>query len=522
MVQVNRVFRVAVVLQILLVLAATTMFVRSLQASRIRVLTAEKEFITVNTAQLYQRTLESAVLLVENAVSRLAAIPEIVMSGGDDMNALFLRIEQRLDFVVGIVFVDADGTVRAASREAGGFSLGRSVADREFFRATIAMPLGGTFVGDARSSAEDENAHFVVSGPIYATGRTLDDGPFGVIALRIDPGYLDSIVYRSEYANAFEVLLLDGDERVLSQYPHLPDAVGTRCPICVSDSTVVIRESPPVILALRYDESRLPRLMSAGQRVTLILIGFFTAMVVLLESLLWRSLVQANKAQRAVLEDRTLLLREVHHRVYNNLQVLSSLLNIQVADNPEVGAGLESAMRRIHSMAHVHRLLYESQSFDRIDFAAFLRDVISEAGQMAPRGVELQTQGVNVSFPIGIDRAIPLGLIAHEILANAAGHAFPLQNGRPREGACITVDLRVLDEEGSGLLLVSDNGCGLPFPGKSPNDDHGSRGLGHELVESLAEQAGVHLERKTGPDQQGLEWIIRIFPRSTTDTKQLR
>ncbi|TVR91167.1 MAG: hypothetical protein EA428_06590, partial [Spirochaetaceae bacterium] len=449
-------------------------------------------------------------LLVENAVSRLAPAPGVVLEGGDQVNAVFSRIEERLDFVTGIAFVDADGIVRVASREAGGFAVGRSVAGREFFRSTITMPLGGTFVGDGQGSTEDENAHFVVSGPIYATSRTRDDGPFGVIALRIDPGYLDSVVYRSEYANAFEVLLLDGSERVLSQYPHVPDAVGTRCPVCVSDHTVLIRDNPAVIMALRYDESRLPQLLTPWQLATLILIGLFTVIVVLLESFLWRSIVRANESQRAVLEDRMLLLREIHHRVYNNLQVLSSLLNIQVADNPGAGAGLESAAGRIHSMASVHRLLYESKSFDRIDFTSFLRDVITETVQRVPDGVELRTQGLDGSFSIAIDRAIPLGLIAHEILTNAAVHAFPLKEGKPPEDATIDVIFKVLDEDDVGLLVVSDNGCGLTPSVEVQQDSHRSHGLGLELVESLAEQAAARLELKPGPDKRGLEWIVVI------------
>ncbi|TVR75202.1 MAG: hypothetical protein EA427_00380, partial [Spirochaetaceae bacterium] len=81
MTRINRFFGIAVLVQARLVLTAATMFVRSLQTNRAGIIAAEKEFITVNTAQLYQRTLDSAVLLVENAVSRIAPSPALVLDG---------------------------------------------------------------------------------------------------------------------------------------------------------------------------------------------------------------------------------------------------------------------------------------------------------------------------------------------------------------------------------------------------------------------------------------------------------
>jgi two-component sensor histidine kinase len=508
---VSRFFRIAVTVQIILVVVATMLLMESLRSNQERYVQSERAFVAVNTAQLYRSTLESAVLLVENAASRFAAAPELVLMGGSRMNELFSRIEERLDFVTGIAFVDSDGTVRVSSRPAGGFVVGRSVADRAFFRSTISMPLGGTFVGDpvVLDATTGESAHFVVSGPIYATDRIPSDGPIGVIALRIDPGYLESVVYRSEYANAFEVFLVDGNQRVLSQYPHRSDAVGTYCPPCATDESIIIRDVPSISLALRYDDSRLPPLLTSGRRVSLTLIGSFIFLVVVLESYLWRSLMKANRSQNAILSERTLLLREIHHRVYNNLQILSSLLSLQVAGEAAPSSDLESAVGRIDAMARVHRMLHESAALDRIDFSSFLRDIVDDTRQIAPGGVLLSTEGLDNPHPIPLDRAIPLGLIVHEILANAALHAFPSTPENAPHSPRIDVSFRTSNTDSSALLTIHDNGCGMDTD-RDGRPGTARRGLGLLLVETLSKQAEVQIDCTSGRGLDGVRWSVEI------------
>lgn len=200
---------------------------------------------------------------------------------------------------------------------------------------------------------------------------------------------------------------------------------------------------------------------------------------------------QAEKALRASLEEKTVLLKEVHHRVKNNLQIVTSLLNLQARQiqNPAALAALQDTQGRIRSMALLHESLYREGELGRINGAAYLTHLCAHLstafGAVDQQRVRLLHQLAPVTLTL--DQAMPCGLIVNELVSNAFKHAFPSE----RSGE-IRVELGA-EPDGRLALAVIDDGVGLP-----PGLDLGhSETLGWQLVAGLARQLGGSIEIHT-------------------------
>jgi two-component sensor histidine kinase len=195
-----------------------------------------------------------------------------------------------------------------------------------------------------------------------------------------------------------------------------------------------------------------------------------------------------------VREEKELLLREIHHRVKNNLQVITSLLSLQAhkVSDPKTRALLHESQNRVRAMAIVHETLYRSDDLHAVDCAEYLRALAGPLYQsygLEPGAVELRVQ-VPPGTRISLEAATPFGLIVNELISNALKHAFP--GGRRGE---IVVRLEPLGEH-RYRLLVSDDGVGFP----SGRDPRRPETLGLRLVQALAEQldGSVRLVRGVG------------------------
>ncbi len=191
----------------------------------------------------------------------------------------------------------------------------------------------------------------------------------------------------------------------------------------------------------------------------------------------------------AALADKDMLLREIHHRVKNNLAVISSLLYLASThtSDPEASVALNESRERIRSMALVHEALHKSAGLDALDFGAYLKELLPHIlrGFGSPERFALDV--AVGAIPMDLDTAIPCGLIVNELVSNALKHAFP----GDRRGR-IRLDL---DRNASGryLLTVQDDGVGLP-PGFSFG---GGRSLGLHLVQSLTRQLSGAFELRS-------------------------
>jgi len=193
----------------------------------------------------------------------------------------------------------------------------------------------------------------------------------------------------------------------------------------------------------------------------------------------------AEETIRASLAEKEMLLREIHHRVKNNMQVVMSLISLQQA---EVGAEGADAMRRMHArvraMALVHERLYMSRNLGEIEMRDYLPTLVQQiaASYRAEAGnVEVAAETESMRFPL--DTAIPFGLLVNELVTNALKHAF-VASGKGR------VRILLARRGKEAELLVEDDGKGLP----EGFDARGATSLGMQLVFGLVSQLGGRLD----------------------------
>jgi PAS domain S-box-containing protein len=198
---------------------------------------------------------------------------------------------------------------------------------------------------------------------------------------------------------------------------------------------------------------------------------------------------RAQAAQRLMnsLREKEVLLREIHHRVKNNLAVINSLLYLQssTTQDEQTLRMLQSCRDRVYSMALVHERLYRSEDLASVDFAEYTEELTNQLFRnhvLSADTIQLKLEVEKI--PLDIDRAIPCGLILNELISNALKHAFP--NGRSGE---IRVSLQ-RTKNGGLILSVADNGVGLPDEATLQT----RRSLGMRLVHSLATQLDTQIE----------------------------
>jgi two-component system, sensor histidine kinase PdtaS len=184
----------------------------------------------------------------------------------------------------------------------------------------------------------------------------------------------------------------------------------------------------------------------------------------------------AREQLQASLAEKEILLKELHHRAKNNLQLIASLLDLaSSAPGPEV---LAECSDRITSIALVHEQLYQSGTFARIDLKDYLGALVRQVAHTWARAkassVAVRIEAEDIVLPL--DSAIPCGLIVNELLTNAFKHAFPQERGG-------SVLVRAAAAEGQVSVTVSDDGVGLPKPALRPGGH-----IGLELVQALTRQ----------------------------------
>ena len=200
------------------------------------------------------------------------------------------------------------------------------------------------------------------------------------------------------------------------------------------------------------------------------------------------------------IKEKESLLKEVHHRVKNNLQIIASLMNLQAANStdPVFLELVRECKNRIDSMSIVHEMLYQSKDLSRINSAAYINHLIL--------GLESSfcMTNVKVDFRLNIghgiileaDRMIPIGLILNEAISNSYKYAFP-----DREGV---IEISFAKENDQFVLIVKDDGIGLP----EDYDIDKNSNLGLQLIATLAEQLDAELVWLRG-DGLGFEFRFR-------------
>jgi PAS domain S-box-containing protein len=199
-------------------------------------------------------------------------------------------------------------------------------------------------------------------------------------------------------------------------------------------------------------------------------------------------LKEAETRLQSSLVEKEVLLREVHHRVKNNLSVVDSLLSMQARyiDDAAALRAISDSQRRIHTMSLIHEQLYQSQDVDKVDFCEYLQRLVGNlysSTSFNTSQIELKLD-INPTL-LNIDTAISMGLIVNELLTNAFKYAFPKDN----MGLIEVILYRAVDDHNLHLI-IRDNGIGIP----ETVDFNATASLGLRLVRILTQQLRASLD----------------------------
>ncbi len=218
---------------------------------------------------------------------------------------------------------------------------------------------------------------------------------------------------------------------------------------------------------------------------------------------------KAQEQIEASLKEKEVLLKEIHHRVKNNLQIICSLLDLQAEylTDPQALEVFQESQNRIQSMALIHEKLYQSEDLATINFADYIHELITNlwySYEVYLDAVELKTDIEPVV--LDIDTAIPCGLIVNELVSNSLKYAFPF--GHRGE---LSIELHSVSEN-EFILIVSDTGIGLP----KDLDFQNTKSLGLQLVNSLTQQLNgtISLKRDCPPGSgkaRGTKFEVTLF-----------
>jgi two-component sensor histidine kinase len=207
-----------------------------------------------------------------------------------------------------------------------------------------------------------------------------------------------------------------------------------------------------------------------------------------------RSLAEQSEQLRAAIERQDLLIREIHHRVKNNLQIVASLLNLQASRirQPEARAEFASARDRVRALATLHRHLYSEGELSSINMRPFLKELCGQLfdamGERLGGRIGLTIEAAELE--LSSDQAVPLSLIVTEAVSNALKYAFP--GGRSGH-----VAIFLSAAEGMATLVIQDDGVGIPA-GRAETETGTRDGLGIQLIRGFARQLRATLDVHEG------------------------
>ncbi|MBC7905234.1 MAG: hypothetical protein H7Y60_00605 [Rhodospirillaceae bacterium] len=481
------------------------------------------ERLSQQVARLLEEHTQRYVGAPEQALRRLdERIADLPLSSldSDGVRRTAERIAAELPQVSLMLIADRDGKVVMLSGDPAHTAI--NVADREYFRAHMVDGRKNTVVGPLiLTRGSTPHLAFTVSIPLMRNGKvegiiaaTLDVKFFLAFydSLGLDPGAVcvvfndqGSLVVRQQV----EPQWLARDFSHLHLFTeHLPQApIGT-----------YIRKGGMDGVARVFSYRRvagLPLVVNAGLPWQQVIDGWqqrqarnaamALVLLALVQGALWltwrgvrRERTLAAGLQRA-LDDNVTLFNEIHHRVKNNMQIVSSMLMIEQirAGQGVLAERLQLVAERVSSMALVHTMLYERQEASQVDISAYLNELCRNLGEghgATERGIHIEVSADDSR--LSMDHAVPLGLLANEAVSNALKHAFP--HGR-------TGTIRVDFTGGADdrfVLAVSDDGIGLPATSKGT-------GIGLPIMRSLAGQLDADTTLENRGDGPGT--ILRVW-----------
>ncbi len=221
-----------------------------------------------------------------------------------------------------------------------------------------------------------------------------------------------------------------------------------------------------------------------------------------------KKIKEQNELLKKLLLEKEWLIKEIHHRVKNNLQIVISLLNTQSAylDNKDALLAIQNSQHRMHAMSLIHQKLYQSDNLASIDMAWYIKELIGYLRDCFDTDKKIDYQLDTVNVELDVSQAVPLGLILNEAISNAIKYAFP------NEGkGIVQIELKNTHDN-HYKLTISDNGIGVPNDFEIENRDS----LGMNLMLGLSSQIDGDFEIK---NENGLKIIINFIKKQQLTDK---
>lgn len=472
------------------------------------------------------RVLDVSDLIASQASSLIRGVTWEEIAESDEAFRELQELSRGISYIAATVLVDETGVSRLSSLDLPTTPI--NVADHAFFKhlrdGGVAVSIGTIIRGRGR-----ERRAIVLARRVASSA-----GDFrGAALVMIDPSYFQRFYGSVRAIYPFAIDLFRTDGAVIVHFPEQPAPEtgqtgkwpGTAFPSDLGESGTVDRARSALDSIERVESYRRvgtsPVYVSVGVARSAVrerwldetLVNGAFALVALAALLLLvafaatraqqeeraRAELEASKGtlehrvrertaevERAasglqrLLAEKDALFREVHHRVKNNLQIISSLLSLYAEKfvNPEVQRSFTDCLNQVRAMGLVHELLYRSPNVAEIDFDEYLRVLVSRLLIFFGRGSQIRVVINSAPLHFDLDQTTPLALIVTEAITNAFKHAFPNE----RSGT-ITID--VCESDGAATTIrVSDNGVGMPPDWESRQ----TRALGVKLMRLLAEQ----------------------------------
>lgn len=337
------------------------------------------------------------------------------------------------------------------------------------FYSALQAPDQGSIFSIIRTDGGLVARHPMPNGPLYSFDTTKH--PFTEFAKGAEGSYR-------------AVSVVDGVERLIS-FRHLPDL------------DLVVTAGITMDMVFRDWTTRTQRnatLFAAGM-LLLLTLTVVTNESLRHESRLLHSFEQKTTELTTALAEKDVLFQEVHHRVKNNLQVISSLLTMQLlhVNDDTARETLKDALDRIHSMGLVHQTLYERNLASNVDLGVYFGRLAEALVGSYGSGKGSVAVQVDVTGTLDLDRAVPLGMLANEALSNALKHAFP-------DGRSGTIAISLTRDQTQWHFTVRDDGIGMPA--------QPSKGIGLSLIRALTRQ----LNGRSAISRDGGTVVIITFP----------
>lgn len=204
------------------------------------------------------------------------------------------------------------------------------------------------------------------------------------------------------------------------------------------------------------------------------------------------------------LKEREILLKELHHRTKNNMQIISAMLNLQSSkyDDQRLSEAFDEAVSRIETMSLVHEKLYSSENISRITLKDYINDLLDLlGGSFSAGGIDVTINTELESVVVSIDQAIPIGLIVNEIVTNSFKYAFRRGDGKEN-----IISVVLTKDRDKVMLSVSDNGVGLPNGFRMEE----SMSMGMNTIVILGEKqlrGRAFVDRSA---EEGVKWVVEF------------